>query len=253
MSWRAVAVPAKSSRLHPCSSIGFTDRLELVARPTYRNYHGSGLEICYCPSVVGQDCRERLIDATLSLCIRCGYEATTIDQIAADAGVAPSDFTRYFASKDAVVMSIVEDLLRASAAALMRVDKSVGPEQALLFATTAVMTAITDGSGVITQDRMLAMSQLVIAKPSLRKQASTIRKRVLTPALADRLGVAPDNRRVRQAVTVWSAIATGAYVSGTTMGDHYDPGLDDELGQRMVAELTASFNEVMGDGPAAPR
>src|ERR1700721_1897416 len=61
----------------------FRDRTIVVddeaACPTYRNSHGLGLEICYVPSVAAQrDCRERLIDAALSLCIRCGYEDKTI-------------------------------------------------------------------------------------------------------------------------------------------------------------------------------
>jgi AcrR family transcriptional regulator len=199
--------------------------------------------------VAADECRERLIDATLSLCIGCGYETTTIDEIAAEAEMAASDFSRYFGTKDAVILSVIEDLLHGTAAALRHIDAAVGPEQALLIATNSVLTAITDGCGVITRERMLAMSEIVTAQPGLRKQASSLRKRVLTQALADRLGVATDNRRVRQAVRVWSAIATGAYVSRSTMGEHYDPSLDDQLPQRMVVELTASFDEVMGEVP----
>jgi hypothetical protein len=86
----------------------------------------------------------------------------------------------------------------------------------------------------------------------LRKQASKARKRILTQAVAERMGVAAENRRVRQAVTVWSAIATGAYVSRSTMADHYDPSLDDPLEERMVKELTASFTEVMGNDLGQP-
>lgn len=223
-----------------------------MARPAYRNSHRSGLEVCYGPSVVVRDCRERLIDATLNLCVRCGYETTTIDQIAAAAEASPSDFSRYFATKDAVLLCIVEDLLHATAAALANVDAAASPEQALLLATTEVLTAISDGRGVITLDRMLAMAEIVTANPDLRKQASLIRKQVLTQALADRLGVAAENRRVRHAVTKWSAIASGAYVSRSTMAAHYDPSLDDQLEQRMVTELTAGFTEVMGQAPPPP-
>jgi len=202
--------------------------------------------------VAEQDCRDRLIDAALNLGVRFGYEATSIDQIAASAGVTPAEFGRYFATKDAVIMSIIDDLVQATAATLPHVEAAASPEQALLIATTEVMTAITDGRGVITRDRMLAMSEIVSTQPGLRKQASRTRKRVLTQALADRLGVAADKRRVRQAVTMWSAVASGAYVSRSTMADHYDPGLDDQLEQRMVVELTASFTEVMGDNHAEP-
>jgi AcrR family transcriptional regulator len=202
--------------------------------------------------VAVQDCRERLIDATLSLGAGRAYESLTIDQIAAAAEAAPSDFDRYFATKDAVVMCIVEDLLEATSAALRHVDEAASPEQALLIATTEVLTAITDGRGVITQNRMLAMAEIVTAHPNLRKQASSTRKRLLTRALADRLRVAADNRRVRQAVTVWSAIAAGAYLGRHSMGAHYDPAHDDQLPERAIAELNTTFAEVMGTPPSRP-
>jgi len=220
-----------------------------MARPAYGNSHISGLEVCYGPSVAVRDCRERLIDATLNLCIRCGYETTTIDQIAAEAEVPTADFARHFGTKDAVLLCIVEDLLHATAAALKNVDAAAGPEQALLLATTEVLTAISGGRGVITLDRMLAMAQIVTANPDLRKQASLIRKQVLTQALADWVGVGAEDRRVRHAVTKWSAIAAGAYVGAGSMGDHYDPRQDDQLMERGIAELTASFADVMGDDP----
>ena len=183
------------------------------------------MEICYGPSVAGaqQDCRERLIDATLSLCIRCGYEATTIDQIAAAAEVSPPDFVALLRDQGRGSLSIVEDLLHAIAAALTNVDAAASPEQSLLIATTEVLTGTIDGRGVITRDRLLAIAQIFTAHPHLRKQASLVRKRVLTQALADRLGVAAENRRVRQAVTMWSAIVSGAYLGRSTMAAHYDP------------------------------
>jgi AcrR family transcriptional regulator len=233
-------------------NVTLCDALHIVGRPTCRKRHLRGLEICYGPWVAEQDCRDRLIDATLNLGVRFGYEATSIDQIAASAGVTPAEFGRHFATKDAVIMSIISDLVQATAATLPHVDVAASPEQALLIATTEVMTAITDGRGVITRDRMLAMSEIVTAQPDLRKQASRVRKPVLTRALADRLGVSVENRRVRQAVTMWSAIASGSYVSRSTMADHYDPSLDDQLKERMVVELTASFTEVMGNDRPEP-
>src|ERR1700743_866650 len=195
----------------------------LHACPTYRSSHGLGLEICYGPSVAAQqDCRERLIDAALSLVVGWGYKATSIDQIAAAAEVTPDDFARYFASKDAVLMSIVEDLLHAIAAALTNVDAAASPEQSLLIATTEVITGAIDGHGVITRDRLLAIAQIFTGHPNLRKQASLARKRVLTQALADRMGVAAGNRRVRQAVTMWSAIVAGVALRGGRVWGLYE-------------------------------
>jgi AcrR family transcriptional regulator len=198
--------------------------------------------------VAGQkDCRERLIDATLSLCTRCGYEATSIDQIVADADVTPDEFARHFASKDEVLVSIVADLLRASVDELGDVDPDTDLEHALLTATTKAISGVIDGTGVITRDRFLAVAQILTAHPNLRQQVSLARKRILTGALADRLGVAEDDRHVHHAVTRWSAIVAGAYLIGGSMADHYDPRTDDQLIERMIAELSATFFDVMGD------
>jgi AcrR family transcriptional regulator len=199
-----------------------------------------------------KDCRERLIDATLSLCARCGYEATSVDRIAAAADVSPLDFARYFASKDEVLVSIVGDLLQASVDELGDVEPDTGLEHALFIATIKVVSRVIDGSGVITRDQFLAAAQVFTANPNLRQQVSLARKRTLAGALADRLGVAADDRRVHQAVTRWSAIVAGGYLIGHSMADHYDPRTDDQLIARMIAELSATFADVMGDHPPQP-
>jgi AcrR family transcriptional regulator len=196
-----------------------------------------------------RDRRDQLIDATLDLCIRCGYEATTVEQIAAAAEITPPDFMRYFATKDAALMAVVDAVLQAAATALRHVDPAASPEHALLIAHTEVLIAITDGRGVITRDRLLAIAQIFNAHPSLRSQASLSRKRIMTNALADRMGVAAENRHVHQAVTMWSAVAASAYLDRHSMAANYDPSQDDQLGERMLAELATTFAEVMGKEP----
>lgn len=80
------------------------------------------------------------------------------------------------------------------------------------MASIKVLGAIIEGRGVITLDRMLAMGRIVTATSHLQKQASAARKRVLSQALADRMGVGPQDRRVQRAATMFSAIAAGACV-----------------------------------------
>src|ERR1700744_182341 len=137
MRWRAAAVSANSSgpplgsrvRLpERVEGVTFCDNTAQMTRPASRNSRSSGLEVCYGPSVRAQkDCRERLIDTTLALCISGGYEATTIDQIAAAAKITPPEFAEHFATKDAAIMSVVDDLVQATAAALGHVDAAAGP------------------------------------------------------------------------------------------------------------------------------
>jgi len=173
----------------------------------------------------------------------------SIDQIAAAADVTPDDFVRHFASKDEVLVSIVVDLLQASVDELGDVEPDTSLEHVLLIATTKALSRVIDGRGVITRDRFLAVAQVLTAHPNLRQQVSLARKRIMAGALADRLGVAEDDRRVHQAVTRWSAIVAGAYLVGGTMADHYNPWTDDQLIERMIAELSATFSDVMGDDP----
>jgi hypothetical protein len=51
---------------------------------------------------------------------------------------------------------------------------------------------------------------------------------------------------------MWSAIAAGAYLGGRSMADHYDPRDDDRLIERMIAELAATFADVMGNDLSGP-
>ena len=62
--------------------------------------------------------RSAVVDATMELAATHAYARLTVAEIAAAAGMAPSDFFRYFPGKDAVVLSVLQDLLAAAAAHL---------------------------------------------------------------------------------------------------------------------------------------
>jgi AcrR family transcriptional regulator len=201
------------------------------------------------PDSRDDDCRERLIDATLELCAQHGYYATTPDQIAYAAGVEPSDFARYFASTEAVLLSIVDAMAHATAAALADVEKDVDPERALLSAGIAAMTAVIEDRGAVRLERLLAMGHIVNATRNLQRKVSEVRKRVITPALSHRLGVDPQDRRLKQALTMWSAVMASAYIAQEGMPDDYNPRHDSALTARMEANLSQSFGEVTGKDP----
>ena len=159
--------------------------------------------------------RERLIDVTLDLCAVFGYDATTIDQIAAVANIAPDRFVHHFETKDAVLMAVLDDVLEAIAAAFDHMGADMNPEHALLAATIEVLAAVNDGCGVTTVDRLAIVAQIVQANADPEKQASTARKRLITHALAERIGD------------------------------------DDRLAERMTADLAAAFVEVTRERPTA--
>lgn len=99
--------------------------------------------------------REMLRDAALDLLRWRGYDAVTLDQIAAASDVSPQEFARYFATKDAVLLSLVDDIAQAGVTALARIAPSTNPLDTLLIAYTETLAAIANGVGVMTRERLL--------------------------------------------------------------------------------------------------
>ena len=89
-------------------------------------------------SARGEDTRRRIIDAAIGLFSRYGFKRTSVELLAAEAGVAKPTVYAYFKDKDAVFRAVVEavcDGLLADAEAASRV---VGPIEERL---TAVLSA----------------------------------------------------------------------------------------------------------------
>ena len=53
--------------------------------------------------------RATLIDSAVVLCDRQGFDGTTVDQIAASADVSPRTFSRYFNTKDAIALALIDE------------------------------------------------------------------------------------------------------------------------------------------------
>jgi len=116
--------------------------------------------------------RERLIDATLELCAAFGYKATTVEQIADAADVAPDHSDDYSEDKDAVLMAVLDDTQQAIAAAFAHVGGGINPEQALLTAIIEDLTVISEGCGVVTAQRLAVLAQTVQAHADPTRIAS---------------------------------------------------------------------------------
>jgi AcrR family transcriptional regulator len=197
--------------------------------------------------VAQQHDRAKLIAVALDLCTRQGYDATTLDQIAAAAGVVPQELARHFATKEAVILSFVDDIVHAHGAALARVAPNADPLEALLIAYTETFAAIVNDVGVTTRERLLALAHILTAQPHLRQQVTDLRRRVLAVPLAAHMGVAADDRRVRHALTLWAAIMTGSYNFPGSAGVH--PRDDGRVPELMVQRLHETFVQVTGLEP----
>ncbi len=104
----------------------------------------------------------------------------------------------------------------------------------------------------MTMDRLVAMARIVTTTRNLQRKVSVIRKRVMTQPLADWMGVEPQDRRLEHALTMWSAVAASSYVAVLAVPDSYKPEGDEHLRQRMIANLSRSFGDVMGEDPQQP-
>lgn len=113
-----------------------------------------------------------------------GYEATTIEQIAATVEIAPSTFFRYFHAKEDLVLVDEYDALIIEAFCAQPVD--VSPLQAIRNALRAVFGGVSDDDMSDWRER----AELALAVPELRAGmfdnfAQTIR--MITNLTAERL------------------------------------------------------------------
>ena len=144
-------------------------------------------------------------DHALRLFVEKGYDATTVEEIAAAAGVSHMTFFRYFPRKEEVVEydeydPLLEDLIAARP-----------PDEAPI---TAVHNALRVGlQQVLSTDReaLLIRTRLILANPVLRSRnlvAQDTTRDLFARALARRGGLAkPDLAATVQASAALGAIA----------------------------------------------
>lgn len=106
--------------------------------------------------------RLRLQEQALRLFVERGYEATTVEQIAAAAGVSHMTFFRYFPTKEDAVLSDSYDPMLV--AAIQNRPRTEDP-------VTRIQTALREGLGAIypeIRDALLVRTRLALRTPALR-------------------------------------------------------------------------------------
>lgn len=188
-----------------------------------------------------QRTRSMLIDAAVQLCDKQGFDGTTVDQIAAVADVSPRTFSRYFATKDAVIIALIDDMVDAIAVQLRRQPSHLNELEALLAAhiemVRATASAPPDG---FTTERLKTTARIVNSSPALRLAASEFRTNSVTLALAERMGVDLDDKKLRLVVAVWSAIllATPGDLGPDTDWDQVD-------GDTLIGIINDTYKQFM--------
>ncbi|MBU8817942.1 TetR/AcrR family transcriptional regulator [Mycolicibacterium goodii] len=160
-----------------------------------------------------QRTRAMLISAAIDLFARQGYKQTTVEQIAASAEVSARTFSRYFATKDAVMLAFLDDLIALVASELAQQPPELGDLDAVCRAhISAFEKTRVAVPGQLTEDRLVAGARIFTSSASLIQAAMVNQPAALSEILAKRMGVAADDRRLALVSSVWNAIITTAMV-----------------------------------------
>jgi AcrR family transcriptional regulator len=136
-----------------------------------------------------------------------GFQATTIEDIAAAAEMAPRTFFRYFPTKEEVVFWAEYPPMLAGFVAARPDDEPA--LAALHHGIIDGLAAIWDQDGERTLERLRLAFRTPALHPRMRQQQAHWAAG-LTEILADRLGQRPDNLQVR---AVAAAIAAAVWVA----------------------------------------
>ncbi|MEU6388450.1 TetR family transcriptional regulator [Streptomyces sp. NPDC046939] len=105
---------------------------------------------------------DELTEAALQLLALKGFDAVTVDEIVAAAGVSKRTFFRYFASKEDVVVQFLAGMGADMRAALAGRPAGEAPAEALLHAVRVPVTTCAADS-----ERALRVVQLILRTPAL--------------------------------------------------------------------------------------
>lgn len=150
--------------------------------------------------------RDRIRGCALRLFLEQGYDATTVEQIAAAAGVSHMTFFRYFPAKEDVVLSDGYDPL------IVRLLEQTPTDWSLL---KRIRAALLQGLAQVYEtdrDTLLAQNKLIAATPALRDRLwadQIATQQLFLRALSD--GAGHDHRPSLQArVTVAACLAAAS-------------------------------------------
>jgi AcrR family transcriptional regulator len=123
-----------------------------------------------------------------------GYQATTVEQIAAAAEVSPSTFFRYFPTKEDVVLR--DDLDTRMLEAFSRQPPGLAPIPAIRAATEEALTSFSDDE----MAQIRETTELTLGVPEIRARAMdefTRTMDVIAEAVAKRADRSPSDLAVR--------------------------------------------------------
>ncbi|MEW9533059.1 TetR family transcriptional regulator [Microbispora sp. NPDC049125] len=152
--------------------------------------------------------RTALIDAALELFLSKGYEATTVDQIAARVDVSPRTFFRYFASKEEIPLSLAAEQHEHLLAELRGRPDGEPPFTALLEAMESMLGTLR-GLDDTEAARFLQTQELIHGTPALVSAYLRLisdNERMLVAEVARRQGTEPGELHPRFVVSLFTGL-----------------------------------------------
>lgn len=179
--------------------------------------------------------QQRLQEHALRLILAHGYEATTVEAIAAAAEVSPVTFYRYFPTKEHAVLADDYDPMIAELIAARPAHEPV---------TDSLRHALAVGLGRVyatDHDRLLTRTQLIMRTPALRarlweQQNGT--EQLICEALKRRAGADADPFALRVATaTCLAAITTAVKIWAERPDKAELPDLIDQAFDMLLSEV----------------
>ena len=173
--------------------------------------------------------RQRIQEEAMRLFLEHGYDATTVEQIAAAAGVSHMTFFRHFPTKDDVVVTddydpLIAELIRARPAdehPVERVRATILQGLAAVYATD--------------RDTILARAQLIESTPALR--ARVLDNQRATEALFARALASPGGEDGLEVRVLAAACVAALITAVTRWAEHPGDGELPELVDRAFRAL----------------
>ena len=186
------------------------------------------------------------VDVALALLAEQGFDATSMAQIAAATGIPADEVEDVLGTKDAIVLTVAEDMLGSVIKALGEIDSQTPLVEALMTAHSSVLGDIINGTGPVKLERMRRMGKAITSSPGLQKKVGAQRVEILTTVLADRFEASRDDTRVQQGLKLWSAVLAATYLDVLDKHGRFDPGVDDESPEYLRNRLSRAFRIVTG-------
>jgi AcrR family transcriptional regulator len=178
--------------------------------------------------------RASLREHALRLFREQGYQATTVEQIAAAAEVSPSTFFRYFPTKEDVVLQ--DDMDTRLVEAFVRQPKDLAPIPAVRAALREAWRSFTaDEWELIREGGRLGMQVPEIRARTMNEFSRIIA--VMSDALARRVGRPPDDLRVRVVAGAVMGVMMSVFLPEHLAAAEGAEFVDDAFGPESVARL----------------